>query len=147
MIQVSLEDIKFLENETSDLWFVQGEEIGYENQSISFKSWYDSYEKGFIFPFSFRRKGILLGYAIFATSTNLLEGFVYATNLTLYVKPEYRGGRTVLEAIPQIEEYFRDMGGVEQIIIQMDHTRPQYKLMDRLGYDKPLTTLQYRKEL
>jgi len=130
-MRIQLEPFSFLPDETKDFWFEQGRAQGIKNQRINYRKWKDLDSTGGLFPFSFRKNGDLIGYAIFLRAYNHIAGFDYVTNLTLYIRPEFRGSRSIVTIIKEIERFFKDETEVSKIIWAMNK---EYPVLDRLGY-------------
>ena len=140
-MRIQLEPFSFLPEETKDFWLEQGKVQGIQDQKINYRKWKDLDSTGSLYPFSFRRDGDLIGYAAFIRSYNYLAGFDYVTNLTLYIRPEHRGGNSVIVIINEIERFFREEIRVSKIIWAMNK---KYAALERLDY-KLVTQFAYEK--
>lgn len=138
MIKYQQEFLDTCEKDCQELIRLHWEEIAVNKDKIKLNPDWDTYRtlenSDKLKIFTARVKEELVGYFVVITGSNLhYKDHVFAVNDILYLKKEYRKGRTGIKLIKFAEEYLRD-DGVSVLNINTKVHKPFDVLMEHMGF-------------
>jgi GNAT superfamily N-acetyltransferase len=138
MIKYQQEFLDTCEKDCQELIRLHWEEIAVNKDKIKLNPDWDTYHtlenSGKLRIFTARVKEELVGYFVVITGSNLhYKDHVFAVNDILYLKKEYRKGRTGIKLIKFAEKYLRD-DGVSVLNINTKVHKPFDVLMEHMGF-------------
>jgi len=138
MIKYQQEFLDTCEKDCQELIRLHWEEIAVNKDKIKLNPDWDAYHtlenSDKLRIFTARVKEELVGYFVVITGSNLhYKDHVFAVNDILYLKKEYRKGRTGIKLIKFAEEYLRD-DGVSVLNINTKVHKPFDVLMKHMGF-------------
>ena len=127
-----------VENDIRPLLEEHWKEIATNQQEIKLNPDWDMYhyleEKGFLKVFTAREEGKLVGHYVAVLSRSLhYKDHLFATNDLIFLRPEYRKGRTGIKLIQFAEKYLKEDGASVLFITTKVH-KPFGRLLEYLGY-------------
>ena len=127
-----------VENDIRPLLEEHWKEIATNQQEIKLNPDWDMYhyleEKGFLKVFTAREEGKLVGYYVAVLSRSLhYKDHLFATNDLIFLRPEYRKGRTGIKLIQFAEKYLKE-DGASVLFINTKVHKPFGRLLEYLGY-------------
>lgn len=139
MIKYQQEFLDTCEKDCQELIRLHWEEIAVNKDKIKLNPDWDAYhaleQNQRLKIFTARAKEELVGYFVVITGSNLhYKDHVFAVNDILYLKKEYRKGRTGIKLIKFAEKYLRD-DGVSVLNINTKVHKPFDVLMEHMGFD------------
>jgi GNAT superfamily N-acetyltransferase len=138
MIKYQQEFLDTCEKDCQELIRLHWEEIAVNKDKIKLNPDWDTYRtlenSDKLKIFTARVKEELVGYFVVITGSNLhYKDHVFAVNDILYLKKEYRKGRTGIKLIKFAEKYLRD-DGVSVLNINTKVHKPFDVLMEHMGF-------------
>ena len=138
MIKYQQEFLDTCEKDCQELIRLHWEEIAVNKDKIKLNPDWETYRtlenSDKLKIFTARVKEELVGYFVVITGSNLhYKDHVFAVNDILYLKKEYRKGRTGIKLIKFAEEYLRD-DGVSVLNINTKVHKPFDVLMEHMGF-------------
>lgn len=138
MIKYQQEFLDTCEKDCQELIRLHWEEIAVNKDKIKLNPDWDAYhaleQNQRLKIFTARSEEELVGYFVVITGSNLhYKDHVFAVNDILYLKKEYRKGRTGIKLIKFAEKYLRD-DGVSVLNINTKVHKPFDVLMEHMGF-------------
>lgn len=138
MIKYQQEFLDTCEKDCQELIRLHWEEIAVNKDKIKLNPDWDAYhaleQNQRLKIFTARSEEELVGYFVVITGSNLhYKDHVFAVNDILYLRKEYRKGRTGIKLIKFAEKYLRD-DGVSVLNINTKVHKPFDVLMEHMGF-------------
>ena len=138
MIKYQQEFLDTCQKDCQELIRLHWEEIAVNKDKIKLNPDWDAYhaleQNQRLKIFTARSEEELVGYFVVITGSNLhYKDHVFAVNDILYLKKEYRKGRTGIKLIKFAEKYLRD-DGVSVLNINTKVHKPFDVLMEHMGF-------------
>lgn len=138
MIKYQQEFLDTCKKDCQELIRLHWEEIAVNKDKIKLNPDWDAYhaleQNQRLKIFTARSEEELVGYFVVITGSNLhYKDHVFAVNDILYLKKEYRKGRTGIKLIKFAEKYLRD-DGVSVLNINTKVHKPFDVLMEYMGF-------------
>lgn len=138
MIKYQQEFLDTCEKDCQELIRLHWEEIAVNKDKIKLNPDWNAYhaleQNQRLKIFTARSEEELVGYFVVITGSNLhYKDHVFAVNDILYLKKEYRKGRTGIKLIKFAEKYLRD-DGVSVLNINTKVHKPFDVLMEHMGF-------------
>lgn len=138
MIKYQQEFLDTCKKDCQELIRLHWEEIAVNKDKIKLNPDWDAYhaleQNQRLKIFTARSEEELVGYFVVITGSNLhYKDHVFAVNDILYLKKEYRKGRTGIKLIKFAEKYLRD-DGVSVLNINTKVHKPFDVLMEHMGF-------------
>jgi len=138
MIKYQQEFLDTCEKDCQELIRLHWEEIAVNKDKIKLNPDWDAYhaleQNQRLKIFTARSEEELVGYFVVITGSNLhYKDHVFAVNDILYLKKEYRKGRTGIKLIKFAEKYLKD-DGVSVLNINTKVHKPFDVLMEHMGF-------------
>ena len=82
--------------------------------------------------------GEVVGMVVFFVAEHFFGGDKFASDLCVYVTPEYRGGSAFTRLVYAFEKWADDLGVTEKLLGVSTgiHTEQTVRMLERLGYER-----------